>query len=160
MMQAHWGGDFTDGVYIPARLAADFQLASMPFREERVFHELAVPAILGFITDGPHDFEVFKPIYYWNRRDQIMANTSLVLQPGGLAFDAFLLHPYKLSKPGAREHFWAWWEQLSCDAATSTPRDWNGTLGVWARTQKDRTPNVHDAHGVDADGRDLPWWSL
>ena len=56
--QAHFGGDYTDGLYIPARLANDFQLAIMPFRWMGIFHEIAVPAVLGLITDSAEDFEV------------------------------------------------------------------------------------------------------
>jgi hypothetical protein len=56
--QAHFGGDFTDGLYIPDRLAQDFQLAAFPFREQSIFHELAVPAILGIIAESASDFQV------------------------------------------------------------------------------------------------------
>lgn len=56
--QAHFGGDFTDGLYIPARLSVDFQVAAVPFRQRYIFHEIAIPAILGIITDGLDDFEV------------------------------------------------------------------------------------------------------
>ena len=57
-VQAHFGGDYTDGLYVPARLAADFQVAMLPFRWRQIFHEIAVPAVLGLITDGADDFEV------------------------------------------------------------------------------------------------------
>ena len=59
--QAHFGGDYTDGLYVPARLATDFQLAMQPFRWTQIFHEIAVPAVLGLITDGADDFEVGAP---------------------------------------------------------------------------------------------------
>jgi phosphopantothenoylcysteine synthetase/decarboxylase len=62
-MQTHFGGDHTDVVYIPARLAGDFIVAAYAFREKAVMHELAVPAIFGIITEDESDFEV------WNNDD-------------------------------------------------------------------------------------------
>jgi len=56
--QAHFGGDNTDGFYLPAHLAGDFQIASSPFSQKDMSAEVAIPAILGMITEGPQDFEV------------------------------------------------------------------------------------------------------
>lgn len=58
MCQAHFGGDFTDGFYLPARLATDFQVASSQFSQQDIYAEMAIPAILGLITNGAQDFEV------------------------------------------------------------------------------------------------------
>ena len=44
--------------YIPARLAADYRVAAGAFAAERVCAELAVPAIMGLITDSANDFQV------------------------------------------------------------------------------------------------------
>ena len=57
-LQAHFGGDNTDAFYIPAHLAADFQLAAAAFAHKNMLAEIAIPAILGIITEGPQDFQV------------------------------------------------------------------------------------------------------
>jgi hypothetical protein len=62
-MQTHFGGDHTDVVYIPARLAGDFIVAAYAFREKATMYEIAVPAIFGIITEDESDFEV------WNDDD-------------------------------------------------------------------------------------------
>lgn len=58
ILQAHFGGDHTDALYIPARLSADFVLGAMAFREKGVMHEMAVPAIFGIICADASEFEV------------------------------------------------------------------------------------------------------
>ncbi len=58
LIQAHFGGDNTDALYVPADLAMDFALASAAFAQENLPHEVTIPAILGLITEGPQDFEV------------------------------------------------------------------------------------------------------
>lgn len=58
MCQVHFGGDYTDGFYLPAHLATDFQLASSQFSQQDIYAEMAIPAILGLITNGAQDFEV------------------------------------------------------------------------------------------------------
>ncbi len=57
-LQAHFGGDNTDVFYIPTHLSADFQVAAAAFAHESMLAEIAIPAILGIITEGPHDFQV------------------------------------------------------------------------------------------------------
>jgi hypothetical protein len=57
-MQAHFGGDPTDALYIPARLATDFIHATSPFLQGWIHHEVAVPALLGLISNGTDDFQV------------------------------------------------------------------------------------------------------
>jgi hypothetical protein len=56
--QAHFGGDNTDAFYIPAHLASDFQVAAAAFAQKNMLAEIAIPAILGMITEGPQEFEV------------------------------------------------------------------------------------------------------
>jgi hypothetical protein len=87
-----------------------------------------------------------------------MATPALVLESDGLAFDAFMLHPYKFSLSNATKHFWEWWEELSCDAAAKVPSDWEGTKGIWTHNLNEDY-DYKDAHAEDADGTDLPWWT-
>lgn len=61
--QAHFGGDNTDAFYIPAHLATDFQLASAAFGQVNMLAEMAIPAILGIITEGPQDFQVIDNLH-------------------------------------------------------------------------------------------------
>ncbi|EIE18111.1 hypothetical protein COCSUDRAFT_49414 [Coccomyxa subellipsoidea C-169] len=132
--EAHFGGDNTDVFYIPTHLSADFQLAAAAFAHESMLAEIAIPAILGIITEGPHEFQVFKPLYYWNEaRHSVMREPSRFLVQDGLAGRAFMLHPFKLSGADAAKAFWQWWEALSCsDGEPLLDGNWEGTVGVGA----------------------------
>ena len=57
-MQAHFGGDPTDALFVPSRLSSDFVHATTPFLQEELHHEQAVPAILGIIAHDTDDFQV------------------------------------------------------------------------------------------------------
>ena len=61
LQQSHFGGDSGVGLYVPARLATDFQVAAVPFRQQQVHQEVALPTILGLITDRADDFDVRAP---------------------------------------------------------------------------------------------------
>lgn len=74
----HFGGDNTDAIYIPSRLAFDFALGIVIFSSQPLFHEVVIPAVLGIITEGPDDFEVRIFISYALKVKQAETNTKSI----------------------------------------------------------------------------------
>lgn len=107
--QKHFQEERAEAFYIPGRLATDFLLGAVLFREADVHHDLAVSTLLGLLSDRP--IQTFKAKYWDHKRDG--QPTGWLLLNGQLQDNTFVLQPYNMSTPEALEGFQGWWYNRS-----------------------------------------------
>ena len=114
---AFYTAHFTDFIYIPKRLAAEFVYLVYHFSEHAVHHEAAIPTIACLLMKGLDGFDkLHVPISHlmYEGFEGAQDPDTLMLAGRHLLNDSVFLHPVKLSTPAMKEHFISWWVQATC----------------------------------------------
>ena len=122
----HVGEEWVDGFYIPQHLATDFVVGALIFQEAELHSEIAIPNLLGILSNEP--FELFRGTFN-KYPDHGGQQQNFLLPNGQLHNNTFIYHPFNMSKAGALNAFSNWWYDSSL--AQECPRTM-GSVGLYS----------------------------